>query len=136
MRYTDQAVAAVAAAVRAGHDLGGSLWLVLCRAAATLGSLDALRGSGRLVGGRWSTGWLMAWRSMTRAWLSTGLRAAPVTGPEEEHRAPARRAARRGTVGGPPAREPGPNRPDPIHVLRSACTTSRAWICTCWPAGR
>jgi hypothetical protein len=38
--YTDQAVAAVAAA--AEHDLPGWLSLVLCRAAAQLGSLDAL----------------------------------------------------------------------------------------------
>lgn len=42
MSYTDEAVAAVTAAVRAEHDFGGWLSLVLCRAAATLGSLDAL----------------------------------------------------------------------------------------------
>jgi hypothetical protein len=42
MSYADEAVAAVTAAVRAEHDFGGWLSLVLCRAAATLGSLDAL----------------------------------------------------------------------------------------------
>ena len=40
--YTDQAVAAVAAAAAAEHDLPGWLSLVLRRAAAQLGSLDAL----------------------------------------------------------------------------------------------
>ena len=42
MSYTDRAVAAVTAAARAEHDFGGWLSLVLCRAAAQLGSLDAL----------------------------------------------------------------------------------------------
>jgi hypothetical protein len=42
MSYTDQAVAVVTAAVRAEYDFGGWLSLVLCRAAASLGSLDAL----------------------------------------------------------------------------------------------
>jgi hypothetical protein len=40
--YTGQAVTAVTAAARAEHDLGGWLSLVLVRAAARLGSLDAL----------------------------------------------------------------------------------------------
>jgi hypothetical protein len=40
--YTSGAVAAVTAAVRAEHDVGGWLADVLCRAAAALGSLDAL----------------------------------------------------------------------------------------------
>jgi hypothetical protein len=42
MDYTDRAVEAVTAAVRAEHDFGGWLSLVLVRAAAQLGSLDAL----------------------------------------------------------------------------------------------
>jgi hypothetical protein len=42
MGYTDQAVEAVTAAARAEHDFGGWLSLVLVRAAAELGSLDAL----------------------------------------------------------------------------------------------
>jgi hypothetical protein len=42
MDYTDRAVDAVTAAVRAEHDFGGWLSLVLVRAAAQLGSLDAL----------------------------------------------------------------------------------------------
>ena len=40
--YTDSAVEAVTAAARAEHDFGGWLSLVLVRAAAELGSLDAL----------------------------------------------------------------------------------------------
>ncbi len=40
--YTRQAVKAVTAAARAERDLGGWVSLVLCRAAAQLGSLDAL----------------------------------------------------------------------------------------------
>jgi hypothetical protein len=40
--YTDQAVAAVTAAVRAERDFGGWLSLLLVLAAAQLGSLDAL----------------------------------------------------------------------------------------------
>ena len=42
MGYTDQAAEAVTAAARAEHDFGGWLSLVLCRAAAQLGTLDAL----------------------------------------------------------------------------------------------
>jgi hypothetical protein len=42
MGYTDQAVEAVTAAARDEHDFGGWLALVLVRAAARLGSLDAL----------------------------------------------------------------------------------------------
>ena len=51
--YTGQAVAAVTAAARAEHDFGGWLSLVLCRAAAQLGSLDALT-AGRP--GSWEAG--------------------------------------------------------------------------------
>jgi hypothetical protein len=40
--YTRQAVTAIARAVDAEHDFGGWLSLVLVRAAAQLGSLDAL----------------------------------------------------------------------------------------------
>ena len=40
--YTGQAVEAVTAAARAEHDFGGWLSLVLVRAAARLGNLDAL----------------------------------------------------------------------------------------------
>ena len=40
--YTLAAVEAVTAAARAEHDFGGWLSLVLCRAAAQLGTLDAL----------------------------------------------------------------------------------------------
>jgi hypothetical protein len=42
MGYTDRAVEAVTTAARAEHDFGGWLSLVLVRAAAQLGSLDAL----------------------------------------------------------------------------------------------
>jgi hypothetical protein len=42
MDYTDRAAEAVTAAARAEHDFGGWLSLVLVRAAAQLGSLDAL----------------------------------------------------------------------------------------------
>jgi hypothetical protein len=42
MNYTDRAVEAVTAAARQEHDLGGWLSLVLVRAAAQLGSLNAL----------------------------------------------------------------------------------------------
>jgi hypothetical protein len=42
MGYTDQAVEAVTAAARDEGDFGGWLSLVLVRAAAQLGSLDAL----------------------------------------------------------------------------------------------
>jgi hypothetical protein len=51
--YTDQAVVAVTAAARAEHDLPGWLSLVLCLAAAQLGSLDALT-AGRP--GSWEAG--------------------------------------------------------------------------------
>jgi hypothetical protein len=53
MGYTDQAVKAVTAATRAEHDFGGWLSLVLVRAAAQLGSLDALT-AGRP--GSWEAG--------------------------------------------------------------------------------
>jgi hypothetical protein len=42
MDYTGQAVTAVTEAAQAEHDFGGWLSLVLVRAAAQLGSLDAL----------------------------------------------------------------------------------------------
>jgi hypothetical protein len=42
MDYTDRAAEAVTEAAQAEHDFGGWLSLVLCRAAAQLGSLDAL----------------------------------------------------------------------------------------------
>ena len=51
--YTDQAVQAVSAAARNEHDFGGWLSLVLVRAAAQLGSLDALT-AGRP--GSWEAG--------------------------------------------------------------------------------
>jgi hypothetical protein len=51
--YTDQAVAAVTTAAQREHDFGGWLSLVLCRAAAQLGSLDALT-AGRP--GSWEAG--------------------------------------------------------------------------------
>jgi hypothetical protein len=53
MGYTDQAVEAVTAAARNEHDLPGWLSLVLVRAAASLGSLDALT-AGRP--GSWEAG--------------------------------------------------------------------------------
>jgi hypothetical protein len=42
VNYTDQAVAAITQAVRAEHDFGGWLSLVLVLAAAQTGSLDDL----------------------------------------------------------------------------------------------